>query len=86
MDSMTFTAVECPKCSAKWIGGQLFWSTGREGCPHDLAGLVCNTHGDETCINPCKGSDSGQTWEYRRGMIDGMMKEYERNNRKPEQD
>ncbi|BCU99497.1 MAG: hypothetical protein CM15mV28_0650 [Thaumasvirus sp.] len=44
----------------------------KEGCPHDLAGLVCNNHGDETCINPCKGSTSGQTWEYRRGMIDGL--------------
>ena len=55
------------------------------GCPHDLAS-VCNDHGDETCINPCKGSDSGQTWEYRRGMIDGLMQEYNRNNRKSEQD
>ena len=24
----------------KWIGGQFFWSTGKMGCPHDLAGLV----------------------------------------------
>ena len=81
MDS--FTAQECPHCNAKWMGGQLFWSTGKEGCPHDLAGLVCNDHGDERCINPCKGSTSGQTWEFRRGMIAGLMQEHDR---KSEQD
>jgi len=63
----------CPKCSATWIGEQLYWSTGKEGCPHDLAGLVCNNHGGTSCINPCRGSTSGQTWEYRRGLIDGLM-------------
>ena len=83
---MDFSTKVCPKCDAKWMGGQLFWSTGKEGCPHDLAGLVCNDYGDERCINPCKGSTSGQTREYRRGMIAGLMEEYERNNRKPEQD
>ena len=70
----------CPKCSATWIGEQLYWSTGKEGCPHDLAGLVCNTLKDcgysKGCINPCKGSTSGQTWEYRRTLID----EYDKDN------
>jgi hypothetical protein len=33
--------------------------------------LVCNKLGDETCINPVKGKDGGQTWEYRSGFIDG---------------
>ena len=32
----------CPECDAHWIDGQLYWSNGKEGCPHDLAGLVCN--------------------------------------------
>ena len=59
----------CPKCDATWIEGQLYWSTGKEGCPHDLAGLLCNGYDDDSCINPCKGSESGQTWEIRRAMI-----------------
>ena len=32
----------CPECNATWLDGQLYWSTGDMGCPHDLAGLVCN--------------------------------------------
>ena len=59
----------CPKCDATWIEGQLYWSTGKEGCPHDLAGLLCNGYNDDSCINPCKGSTSGQTWEIRRAML-----------------
>ena len=55
----------CSTCNATWIGEQLYWSTGKEGCPHDLAGLVCNTLKDygyaKGCINPCKGSTSGVT-------------------------
>ena len=69
------TVSECPKCSAKWVGGQLYWSTGIEGCPHDLAGLVCNNLGDETCINPVKGSDSGDTWERRLNVIRSLNPE-----------
>ena len=69
------TVSECPKCGAKWVGGQLYWSTGKEGCPHDLAGLVCNNFGDDRCINPCKGSDSGDTWEKRAGLIRKLGKE-----------
>ena len=59
----------CPKCDARWVGGQLYWATGKEGCPHDLAGLVCNQFNSDMCINPCKGSTSGQTWEQRRQWI-----------------
>ena len=65
----------CPKCEAKWVDEQLYWSTGKEGCPHDLAGLVCNNLGDETCINPCKGSDSGDTWERRAQFINKVSEE-----------
>ena len=60
----------CPRCNATWMEEQLYWSTGKEGCPHDLAGLVCNVVDDDNCINPCKGSTSGQTWEHRRAMLD----------------
>lgn len=60
----------CPKCEAKWIDGQHYWHTGALGDPHDLAGLVCNNHDDEACINPVKGSDSGDTWEKRSAFLD----------------
>jgi len=65
----------CPKCEAKWVDGQHYWSTGALGDPHDLAGLVCNNLGDETCINPCKGSDSGDTWERRAQFINKVSEE-----------
>lgn len=68
----------CPKCGARFMEGQLYWNSGKEGCPHDLAGLVCNEYADETCINPCRGSTSGQTWESRRGFLDGINYELER--------
>jgi hypothetical protein len=60
----------CPKCESRWVGGQLYWSTGKIGCPHDLAGLVCNKYGNNRCINPCRGSTSGQTWEIRRQITE----------------
>ena len=63
---------KCPKCEATWIRGQHYWSTGAMGDPHDLAGLVCNNYGDHTCINPLKGSDSGDTWEKRLEFINKM--------------
>ena len=62
---------ECSKCGAVWLNGQHYWSgTGKEGDPHDLAGLVCNKLGDETCINPCKGSTSGITWTKRLEQLE----------------
>jgi hypothetical protein len=66
---------ECPKCHAIWINGEHRWSgTGNVGSEKDLAGLVCNTVGDEQCINPKKGYVGGDTWEYRAGYIDGAIK------------
>tara|TARA_B100000287_G_scaffold117470_1_gene109392 strand:+ start:5205 stop:5429 length:225 start_codon:yes stop_codon:yes gene_type:complete len=69
------TNAVCRKCDARWFEGQLYWSTGKLGDPHDLAGLVCNEYGDDRCINPCKGSTSGQTWEQRREFIDNFTDE-----------
>lgn len=56
---------ECTKCGAKWIDGQHYWSTGSLGNEDDLAGLVCNSLGDDQCINPKRGSTSGDTWKAR---------------------
>ena len=67
----------CPHCQSNWIAGQLYWSNGKIGCPHDLAGLLCNEHGTEECINPCRGSTSCQTWEQRREFIDNLGEEME---------
>lgn len=55
----------CPKCGARWINDQHFWATGKPGNEDDLAGLVCNKLGDDTCINPRRGSELGTTWEKR---------------------
>ena len=66
--------------------GQLFWSTGAQGKELDLASLVCNNLNPEgasstDCINPQRGEQGGDTWEYRRGFADGLMTEWERANR-----
>ncbi len=68
---------ECPKCGATWINGKhVFRGTAAsyENSELDLAGLVCNKNGNDQCINPMKGKDGGQTWEYRAGYIDGAFK------------
>lgn len=57
---------ECPKCGAIWINDQHYWSgNGKKGNELDLAGLVCNKYGDDSCINPARGLDGGDTWEKR---------------------
>lgn len=64
----------CSKCGATWMEGQLYWATGAKGTDEDLAGLVCNQVKESSeCINPAKGTDTGQTWEYRRGFVDGAL-------------
>lgn len=56
----------CQKCGATWIDGQHYWTgTNKPGNEDDLAGLVCNKLGDDTCINPKRGSEIGVTWEKR---------------------
>lgn len=69
---------ECEKCGATWINGQHVWrgtGSSTETSELDLAGLVCNKYGNEQCINPKRGQDGGQTWEYRAGYIDGKIDE-----------
>jgi hypothetical protein len=66
LSDLSIERKECPKCGALWINGEHYWSgTGKKGNELDLAGLVCNNHGDETCINPCVGMEGGVTWQKR---------------------
>ena len=76
MDNLFMDNTQCPKCGAKWIEGQLYWSTGKEASELDLAGLVCNSLGDETCINPLKGQEGGNTWEERIKQIEKDLLEF----------
>ena len=56
----------CKKCGATWIDGQHFWTgTNKPGNEDDLEGLVCNKFGNDDCINPKRGSESGTTWGKR---------------------
>ena len=76
----------CKKCTARWMEGQLFWSTGAAGSELDLAGLVCNNLNPDDpdyneCINPKRGETGGDTWEFRRGFAEGLMTEWERANK-----
>ena len=62
---------ECPKCGATWLDGEHYWSgTGKKGNELDLAGLVCNRLGDDTCINPCVGKEGGVTWAQRLTQLE----------------
>ena len=62
---------KCDHCGAQWFDGVHYWSTGKRGNELDLAGLVCNNHGDPSkCINPCLGKEGGDTWAGRKEFID----------------
>ena len=65
LSNLSIDRKECPKCGATWIDGTHRWSTGKMGNELDLAGLVCNKLGDDTCINPKRGIDGGDSWEKR---------------------
>ena len=66
MSDLSLERKECSKCGALWLNGQHYWSgTGKPGNELDLAGLVCNKFGDDTCINLCRGTEGGVTWEKR---------------------
>jgi hypothetical protein len=72
---LSMSRVECEKCGAVWINGQHYWRTGVKGNEADLAGLVCQNHGNEQCINPQKYAEGGDTWEKRLADIDRMLEE-----------
>lgn len=65
----------CPKCSAQWIDGQHYWTgTNKKGNDTELASLVCDRFGDDTCINPCKGTTKGDGWEQRLNSLGDLEK------------
>jgi hypothetical protein len=71
LSDLSLERKECPKCGAIWINGEHRWAgTGNKGSELDLAGLVCNKLGDETCINPCKGMEGGVTWAKRLEQLE----------------
>jgi hypothetical protein len=67
----------CPKCGACWIGGQHFWSgTNKKGDETELASLVCDKFGDDSCINPAKGTTDGKGWQKRLENLNIVEEEY----------
>ena len=77
LSDLFMSRTECPKCGATWIDGEHRWSgTGVRGSEVDLAGLVCNKHGDETCINPQKGAVNGDNWDKRMEDLEVFGKKY----------
>lgn len=71
---------QCTVCGARWINSQHYWATGKQGNELDLAGLVCNNLNDErkdSCINPCKGMEGGQTWDKRVQNLTAIEKEHD---------
>ena len=77
LSDLSMERKECPKCGATWSNGQHYWSgTGKPGNELDLAGLVCNKFGNETCINPCMGMEGGVTWKERLTSL-GKLEEHE---------
>jgi hypothetical protein len=78
LSDFSLSRSECPKCGAVWINGQHIWSgTGNQthNSEADLASLVCNSFGDETCINPEKGDEGGVTWEKRLNLLSILEEE-----------
>lgn len=81
MSDFTLTRTECPKCGAVWINGMHVWrGTGNmsDSSELDLAGLVCNETGDDSCINPKKGQTGGMTWADRMKALEKFEAERER--------
>jgi hypothetical protein len=75
MSDETPTNRSCPKCGANFLAGRLYWATGKPGDPRDLAGLVCQNWGDETCINPMRHASGGDTWQKRFEFMNTMASE-----------
>jgi hypothetical protein len=73
----------CPKCGATWIDNQHYWTgTNKKGNETELASLVCDKFGDDSCINPVKGSTDGKGWEERFNSMGVIQKELDRTDGK----
>lgn len=71
----------CPKCGANWIDNQHYWTgTNKKGNDTELASLVCDKFGDDTCINPAKGSTKGDGWEQRLNSMEDLKKDIDKIN------
>jgi len=61
--------VECPRCGAKWLNDQLYWSTGAKADERDLSNLVCGLRDFNDCINPSHKTShiygEADSWEKR---------------------
>jgi len=67
----------CTKCGARFLGGRLYWATGKRGDPRDLAGLVCQPYGDASCINPQRDATGGDTWAKRLDFLNAFGSEFD---------
>ena len=71
----------CPKCGATWINDQHYWiGTNKKGDETELASLVCDRFGDDTCINSMKGTTKGDGWQKRLNNMDAIDTEIKRAN------
>lgn len=71
----------CPKCGANWIDDQHFWTgTNKKGNETELASLVCDKFGDDSCINPAKGTTKGNGWEQRLNSMEELKKDIDKIN------
>ena len=61
----------CPECESKWLDGQLYWATGKTGCPHDLAGLLCNDINSESLKKSPKGNKLSE-WEEKLKKLEQL--------------
>jgi len=52
----------------------------RMGNETELASLVCDKFGDDTCINPAKGTTKGDGWEKRLNSMQEIEKDISRAN------
>jgi hypothetical protein len=78
---MEQTEHRCPTCDARFVNGELIWSTGKPGKLQDLAGLVCNKLSKgRPCSNPMIGDETGDTWESRAATIAAIFPEQSKSN------
>jgi hypothetical protein len=77
MTSENISIRTCPKCEAKWINGQHYWTgTNQKGDETQLASLVCDMVKHPDCINPKRNTTKGDGWEKRLENLEARESEY----------